>query len=323
MYVFLPAQVTSDGGGLGSSWHLNEVEVTDTLRNKTIVFPCGQWLDPGDMASLTQTLLPLGVDGALGSLVQYEVSIYTSDLRGAGTDDNVSIELLGDKVRLAWGTMEAGGQECMSVWWWGGGAYIGSMEEWVGGREGQWVTRKGKVRGRVVKGCRGKVRWHDALSLQACCTAVHVRQTYCARVLHAPSTGPVRRRAAAGLRLGTRLAGKQPVLCLPTTAGFADSSPCLSPTLASFCSLMAQACTSAFKLDVRRESNERADDGWEDGGGCCPCIGGMPLRKSAQRMRPRDELPRPESWTCGKGRAHLLHRVACAGCPCWPRQQPH
>jgi hypothetical protein len=29
--------------------------------------------DPSDMSSLTQTLLPRGVDGALGSLLQYEV----------------------------------------------------------------------------------------------------------------------------------------------------------------------------------------------------------------------------------------------------------
>ncbi len=66
-------QVTSDGSGLGGAWHLSEVEIFDTVRNRTTVFPCGQWLDPSDMASLQQTLLPRGVDGALGNLVQYEV----------------------------------------------------------------------------------------------------------------------------------------------------------------------------------------------------------------------------------------------------------
>ncbi|GLC44364.1 hypothetical protein PLESTF_000049800 [Pleodorina starrii] len=90
--------VTSDGSGLGSAWHLNEVEVLDTVRNRITVFPCASWLDPSDMASLQQTLLPRGVDGALGQLLQYEVTIYTSDIRGAGTDDNISIELHGDKA---------------------------------------------------------------------------------------------------------------------------------------------------------------------------------------------------------------------------------
>ncbi|KAG2450199.1 hypothetical protein HYH02_000301 [Chlamydomonas schloesseri] len=90
--------VASDGSGLGAAWHLNEVEILDTARNRITVFPCGAWLDPSDMASLTQTLLPRGVDGALGNLLVYEVTMYTSDIRGAGTDDNISVELHGDKA---------------------------------------------------------------------------------------------------------------------------------------------------------------------------------------------------------------------------------
>ncbi|GFR41097.1 hypothetical protein Agub_g1741 [Astrephomene gubernaculifera] len=90
--------LTSDGSGLGAAWHCAEVEVLDTVRNRTTVFPCAKWLDPSDKASLQQTLLPMGVDGALGSLLQYEVTIYTSDLRGAGTDDNISIELHGSQA---------------------------------------------------------------------------------------------------------------------------------------------------------------------------------------------------------------------------------
>ncbi len=65
--------MASDGSGLGAAWHLNEVEILDTARNRVTVFPCGTWLDPSDMASLTQTLLPRGVDGALGNLLVYEV----------------------------------------------------------------------------------------------------------------------------------------------------------------------------------------------------------------------------------------------------------
>lgn len=88
----------SDGSGLGASWHLDQVEVTDTVRGITVAFPCGEWLDPSDPMSLTKVLFPRGVEGAKGSLLQYEVTVYTSDTRGAGTDSNVSIELIGDKV---------------------------------------------------------------------------------------------------------------------------------------------------------------------------------------------------------------------------------
>ena len=94
----MPPQITSDGSGLGASWHLDQVEVTDTVRGVTVAFPCGQWLDPSDASTLTQILLPRGVDGEKGGLLQYEVTVYTSDLRGAGTDANVSVELWGDKV---------------------------------------------------------------------------------------------------------------------------------------------------------------------------------------------------------------------------------
>jgi lipoxygenase homology domain-containing protein 1 len=67
-------QITSDGSGLGASWHLNEVEVTDTIRGAAVAFPCGAWLDPAQPGSLDQTLQPRGVDGAAGGdLLQYEV----------------------------------------------------------------------------------------------------------------------------------------------------------------------------------------------------------------------------------------------------------
>ncbi|KXZ56858.1 hypothetical protein GPECTOR_1g774 [Gonium pectorale] len=98
--------ITSDGSGFGAAWHLSEVEVLDTVRNRTTVFPCAKWLDPSDKASLQQTLLPMGVDGALGDLLQYEVTVYTSDIRGAGTDDNISIELHGDKASTSTLTLD-------------------------------------------------------------------------------------------------------------------------------------------------------------------------------------------------------------------------
>ncbi len=45
------------------------------------------------------TLVCRGVDGELVGLLVYEVTVYTSDIRGAGTDANVGLEIWGDKVR--------------------------------------------------------------------------------------------------------------------------------------------------------------------------------------------------------------------------------
>ncbi len=63
--------------------------------------PACRWLDPAQPASLQQTLVPAG-SGEVGSgpaLLQYEVVVFTSDTRGAGTDSNVSIELVGASDR--------------------------------------------------------------------------------------------------------------------------------------------------------------------------------------------------------------------------------
>jgi hypothetical protein len=56
--------------------------------------------------SLLACLCCRGVTGDIGSLLQYEVTVYTSDIRGAGTDSNISIEVWGDKVRPIRTTMQ-------------------------------------------------------------------------------------------------------------------------------------------------------------------------------------------------------------------------
>lgn len=48
--------------------------------------------------TLCQTLLPRGVDGSKGSLLEYEIIVYTSDIRGAGTDADIFLEMWGEKA---------------------------------------------------------------------------------------------------------------------------------------------------------------------------------------------------------------------------------
>jgi len=90
-------QVTSDGKGFGGAWHLDYVEVWNMATGECTSFPCGKWLTPKDPMSLQQTLVP-GTGGT--QLSRYTVTVYTSDIRGAGTDANVSLEIVGDTGTL-------------------------------------------------------------------------------------------------------------------------------------------------------------------------------------------------------------------------------
>jgi hypothetical protein len=54
MLLMSCSQITSDGSGFGAAWHLDQVEVFDTSRAVSTVFPCGEWLDPKDPMTLQQ-----------------------------------------------------------------------------------------------------------------------------------------------------------------------------------------------------------------------------------------------------------------------------
>ena len=65
---------------------------------KTWLFPCADWLDPAKgAASLQRVLSCEGGAGPVEALVAYGVAVTTSDLRGAGTDANVMLQIFGDK----------------------------------------------------------------------------------------------------------------------------------------------------------------------------------------------------------------------------------
>ncbi|CAG9464667.1 unnamed protein product [Pedinophyceae sp. YPF-701] len=91
------AELSKDESGLGSAWHCESVEVTDLQTSQVYFFPCGKWLDgKKDPNSLTQVLLPEGKAGEV--LYDYVVTVYTSDIRGAGTDSDVTMELRGTQA---------------------------------------------------------------------------------------------------------------------------------------------------------------------------------------------------------------------------------
>ncbi len=101
-------RVRSSGAGAGAAWHLASICVTHSGSGLEAGFRHGNWLD--QKHGLEVLLGPAGSAGAAGppAEVAYEVAVFTSDVRGAGTDANVFIELHGDKGSVGQMRLESG-----------------------------------------------------------------------------------------------------------------------------------------------------------------------------------------------------------------------
>jgi hypothetical protein len=86
-------RVWHDNKGLGPAWHLHQVVLTDQGSGERYFFLCDGWLESS--VGLERTLLASKTDPST-TKKEYEVEVVTSDIRGAGTDATVSIELSGD-----------------------------------------------------------------------------------------------------------------------------------------------------------------------------------------------------------------------------------
>jgi hypothetical protein len=103
-------RVRSSGQGAGGAWHLATITATHSGSGQEVHFSHGGWLD--QKHGLQVLLAP--ASGAAGAAagppaeLVYEVAVYTSDIRGAGTDANVFIELHGDKGSVGQSRLETG-----------------------------------------------------------------------------------------------------------------------------------------------------------------------------------------------------------------------
>ncbi len=70
------------------------MQITNKQRKKTWYFYCGQWLDR--RTGVEKILFASDTDPR-DSLVTYTVTTHTSDIKGAGTDANVCVEMFGTK----------------------------------------------------------------------------------------------------------------------------------------------------------------------------------------------------------------------------------
>lgn len=70
-------------------------------------FPFNNWIDKEH--GLEHFIYRDGIVGASTPLQDYKISVYTSDIRGAGTDANVFIELHGSEGSVGKNTLETHG----------------------------------------------------------------------------------------------------------------------------------------------------------------------------------------------------------------------
>nr|XP_020662186.1 lipoxygenase homology domain-containing protein 1 [Pogona vitticeps] len=111
-------RIGHDGSGIYSGWHLNRVEIRRLLPNgkgsEKTTFPCDRWLaKSSDDGEIMRELVPSKVfteklmkDGTLKQIEEdiddsleiytYNITVYTGDVYGAGTDANVFLTVYGD-----------------------------------------------------------------------------------------------------------------------------------------------------------------------------------------------------------------------------------
>uniref|UniRef100_A0A7S1X4Z9 PLAT domain-containing protein n=1 Tax=Tetraselmis chuii TaxID=63592 RepID=A0A7S1X4Z9_9CHLO len=86
-------EVIQDGSGMGAAWLLASVEVHNRVTGVRTLFPCDAWLDKKH--GMSRVLSPGRPRESSGCT--YKLEIKTSDVKGAGTDANVSVIIFGDK----------------------------------------------------------------------------------------------------------------------------------------------------------------------------------------------------------------------------------
>ncbi|GIL93966.1 hypothetical protein Vretimale_245 [Volvox reticuliferus] len=90
-------EIWHDGTGFGAGWHLDYVEVHSSATGKVYYFPCGRWLDTKEDDGAIRRRLQVSYKDPRSFKAQYRVSVTTSNIRGAGTDANVFIQMFGDE----------------------------------------------------------------------------------------------------------------------------------------------------------------------------------------------------------------------------------
>jgi len=83
-----------NGSGFGAGWFLESVKVKNLSDNQIFEFPCNQWFDKGEGDGQIERDLILNGTAGPGA-TSYRISTSTGSTKGAGTDANVFISIVG------------------------------------------------------------------------------------------------------------------------------------------------------------------------------------------------------------------------------------
>ncbi|CAB4019689.1 lipoxygenase homology domain-containing 1-like, partial [Paramuricea clavata] len=98
--VLKKIRIGHDNKGGFAGWFLDKVEIDSKSLGTRWVFPCGRWLDKGkDDGLLERELYPVeDAEQVYTPHVPYEMTVYTGDVSGAGTNANVFIVVYGAEL---------------------------------------------------------------------------------------------------------------------------------------------------------------------------------------------------------------------------------
>lgn len=89
-------RIGHDGKGSKDGWYLEKVIITDPRSKKDYPFLCERWLASDEDDGLIVREIGAGDTATLLKTTSYHISVKTGDVRGAGTDANVYINIFGE-----------------------------------------------------------------------------------------------------------------------------------------------------------------------------------------------------------------------------------
>uniref|UniRef100_A0A672U8Y0 Lipoxygenase homology PLAT domains 1 n=1 Tax=Strigops habroptila TaxID=2489341 RepID=A0A672U8Y0_STRHB len=85
-----------DNVGLRCGWFLASVQITVPVQGRQYMFPCNRWLDKDEADGRVQVEVYPSEILPIEKLINYEVSVVTGDVRAAGTNAKVFMQIYGE-----------------------------------------------------------------------------------------------------------------------------------------------------------------------------------------------------------------------------------
>ncbi|XP_069736464.1 lipoxygenase homology domain-containing protein 1 [Phaenicophaeus curvirostris] len=85
-----------DNVGLRSGWFLASIQITVPVQGRQYMFPCNRWLDKDEADGRVEVEVYPSEIVPIEKLINYEVSVVTGDVRAAGTNAKVFMQIYGE-----------------------------------------------------------------------------------------------------------------------------------------------------------------------------------------------------------------------------------